>query len=94
MTYIILILTLLAIVAGFLAYLSIKKNAKLNKDIILIQKQLTNEMMLRTKIEEANKVYVQKLATLSQGTDADRFHAAASIMSDNSVPPSKPATKP
>ena len=94
MIYVILILALLAIVAGFVAYLSIKKSTSLKNDLIGTQKLLLDEIDLRKRIEEANKAYVQKLATLSKGTDADRFNAAASIMSDNPVSPSKPATKP
>ena len=94
MIYVILILALLAIVAGFVAYLSIKKNATLKIELDTVQKCLLSETALRKTIEEANKTYVQKLATLSKGTDTDRFNAAASIMSDNPVSPSKPATKP
>lgn len=94
MIYVIPILLLLIVIAGFLVYTSIKKNTILKKDIADTQKLLLEEIDLRKRIEEANKTYVQKLATLSKGTDADRFAAASSIMSNGSVPSPKPATKP
>jgi hypothetical protein len=89
MIYIALVLVIIAIVAGFLAYLSIKKNSLLKKDLADTQKLLLEEIELRTRIEEANKAYVQKLASLSKGTDSDKFNAALAIMSNGKAPPAK-----
>lgn len=86
MIYITLILALLAIMAGFLAYTSMNKNVILKKDLVDTQKILLEEIELRKRIEEANKTYAQKLATLSKGTDTDKFSAAVSIMSDGKAP--------
>ena len=94
MIYVILILTIAAIVAGFLAYLSIKRNISLKKELDDAQKRLSTETSLRKKIEEANTAYAEKLATLINGPDIDRFNAAVAIMSNGAVPPIKPAPKP
>jgi hypothetical protein len=94
MIYVILILVFLTIIAGGLAYLTIGKNKKLKEDLEWMRKEFAKEAVRRVKVEEANKIYVQKLATLVTGTNADRFVAAASIMSDHPVPSPKPAIKP
>jgi len=88
-----LILALLTLVSLFVTYIFFGKNKSLKKDLASTHQFLLDEIDLRKRLEEANKAYVQKLATLSKGTDADRFNAAVSIMSDGKASPPKPDTK-
>jgi hypothetical protein len=65
-------------------------NTYLVKKVWRLNDELMVEKELRSRVEEANKDYVQKLATLSQGTDHDRFLAAVAVMSNGKtdhIPP-------